>query len=115
MQDIRGLLQQIATNHVPPHPVNKRMQNDSDDQQQQSEAHDSELAIQDPPSLPSGKGMTGVQLFPDGMSDNNSLALLSTPKKSTNKRQKPTSSPPPTSNLRPQYKEPPGARGGDSC
>jgi hypothetical protein len=115
MQDIRRLLQQIATNHGPPHPANDQMQKRCDDTQRPPEAKDSECEIQDPPSPPTGKGMKGVQLFPDGMSDNTSLALLSTPKKSANKRQKSTSSPPPTSNLRPQYKEPPGARGGDTC
>ena len=115
MLDIRRLLKKLVTNqdqlNTPTHDptpdevsVNTRGTENTD------------LACSESPPPPSGKSMTGVQLFPEGPSDEaTSLAVVGTPQKPTKKRHKPTESPSKPSNLRPQYKATPGARGGDKC
>ena len=107
MHDIRRLLKTIAINHT------GKMQEQQN--APQPPLHAPNPSMDDAPSSPTGEGMTGVQLFPEERGDKTTLAVLSTPTKPSNKRQKQMASPPPSSNLRPQYKEPPGARGGEPC
>ena len=115
MHDIRRLLKKIVTHQVTPNPADTRSQDETPEPDSRTDQH---LVIAESPPPTSGKSMDGVQVFPDGLNDGTStstLAMPQTPKKPKNKRRKPTDSPSPSSNLRPQYKETSGARGGETC
>ena len=92
MLDIRRLLKKIAVAQSAALPRNDSPMKTNDDSSQENDA--SLTTIESPPSS-LAKGMTSVQLFPPEPSGDTTLALLSTPKKPGNKRQKPTSSPSP--------------------
>ena len=116
MLDIRRLLKKLVTNQDQQsnHTTHGLPRDDSSENTRGTEHN--ELVCPNSPPSPSGKSMTGVQLFPDGSSDGTtSLAVVGTPPKHTKKRHKPTESPSKLSNLRPQYKDTPGVREGDKC
>ena len=115
MHDIRKLLKKIVTHQVTSAALKTEKTRDTPDDLSQTEVEELHPATSEAPSSPTAKSMTGVVLFPPEPSGDTTLALLSTPKKPGNKRQKPTSSPPPSSNSRLQYTEPSGACGGNKC